>query len=244
MRIHLMALIMLKPQQMTMIKKGIISLLLLIPLPLFSQSSGQWLSLGLDGKITKEIRFEMKQGFRFSDMFTQTQSTYTDFGLAYRFSKEFNIAANYRFTQRGGMFNALHLENRFSGEMRYKIKLNDLSVGSRLRYLTRFRDYNTSFDGHIPQRFIRLKFDLDYNLPKGFSATLGAEIFWQLTPYYGTGFNNFWLIAGLNYDISKQDKISLTFIRQSREFASDDIIFGNVISLSYVHKLGFSFSDQ
>jgi hypothetical protein len=227
-----------------MIKKGIISLLLLIPLTLFSQSSGQWLSLGLDGKITKEIRFEIEQGFRFSDMFSQTQSTYTDFGLAYRFSKEFKLAANYRFIQRGGMFNVLHLENRFSGEMRYKIKLNDLSIGSRLRYLTRFRDYNTSFDGHIPQRYIRLKFDLDYNLPKGFSATLGAEIFWQLTAYYGTGFNNFWLIAGLNYDISKVDQMSLTFIRQSREFASDDIIFGNVISLSYVHKLGFSFSDQ
>lgn len=235
---------MLKPQQMMMIKKGIISILLLFPFSLFSQSSGQWISLGLDGKITKEIRFEMEQGFRFSDMFTQTQSTYTNVGLSYRFSKEFKMAANYRFTQRGGMFNALHLDNRFSGEIRYKVKLNDFTFGSRLRYLTRFRDYNSSFDGHIPQRYIRLKFDLDYDLPNGFSASLGSEIFWQLTAYYGTGFNNFWLIAGLNYDISKQDKLSLTFIRQSREFASDDVAFGNVISLSFVHQLDFSSSDE
>lgn len=245
MKILQMVPIILKPQQMTMIKKGIISLSFFIPISLFSQTGGQWISLGLDGKINKEIRFEIEQGFRFSDMFSQTQSTYTDMGLAYRFSKEFKVAGNYRFTQRGGMFNALHLDNRFSIETRYKVKLNDdLSFSSRLRYLTRFRDYNTSFDGHIPQRFIRLKFDLDYDLPNGFSASLGSEIFWQLTAYYGTGFNNFWLIAGLNYDFSKQDKLSLTFIRQSREFASDDVIFGNVISLSFVHKLDFSFADE
>lgn len=232
-----------KRQQMMMIKKHLLSLFFLIPALSFSQSGGQWISLGLEGKITKQIRFELEEGFRFSDMFSQTQSTYSDIGLAYRFSKEFKMAVNYRFTQRGGMFNVLHLDNRFSGEARYKIKMNDLTFGSRLRYLTRFRDYNTSLDGRIPQRYIRLKFDLDYNLPNGFSANLGAEIFWQLTAYYGTGFNNFWLIAGLNYDLSKQDKISLSFIRQSREFASDDVSFGNVISLGYVHSLDFSSNE-
>jgi hypothetical protein len=230
---------------MMMIKNLIISFLFCLPLTLFSQSDGQWISLGLEGKINKKIRFELEQGFRFSDMFSQTQSTYTDFGSSYRFTKEFKIAANYRFTQRGGMFNALHLENRFSGEMRYKVKLNDdFKFATRLRYLTRFRDYNSSFDGHIPQRYLRLKFDLDYDLPDGFSLSLGSEIFWQLTAYHGSGFDNFWLIAGMNYDFSKQDKLSLTFIRQSREFASDDVAFGNVISLSFVHQLDFSSSDE
>lgn len=226
-----------------MIKKQILLLFLLIPVIGSAQSGGQWISLGLEGKITKQIRFELEEGFRFSDMFTQTQSTYTDFGLAYRFSKEFKVAANYRFTQRGGLFNVLHLDNRFSGEARYKIKMNDFTFSSRLRYLTRFRDYNTSVDGRIPQRYIRLKFDLDYDLPDGFSLNLGSEIFWQLTAYYGTGFNNFWLIAGLNYDLSKQDKFSLNFIRQSREFASDDVSFGNVISLGFVHSLDFSSNE-
>jgi hypothetical protein len=230
---------------MMMIKKWIILSFLCLPLNLFSQSSGQWISLGLEGKISKKFRFELEEGFRFSDMFTQTQSTYSDIGVSYRFSKELKMAANYRFTQRGGMFNARHFENRFSGEMRYRMKLNDdFKFSTRLRYLTRFRDYNSSFDGHIPQRYIRLKLDLDYDLPNGFSVSLGSEIFWQLTAYYGQGFDNFWLIAGLNYDLSKQDKLSLTFIRQSREFASDDVAFGNVISLSYVHLLDFSSSDD
>jgi len=233
-----------KPQQMMMIKNIFIVISLCTPFNLLSQSNGQWLSLGLEGKINKEIRFELEQGFRFSDGFSITQSTYTDMGASYRFSKEFKVAANYRFTQRGGMFNVLHLDNRFSAEMRYRVKLNDLAISSRIRYLTRFRDYNTSAEGRIPQRYIRLKFDLDYDLPKKFSASIGSEIFWQLTALYGKGFDNFWLIAGLNYDLSKQDKLSLTFIRQSREFASDDVAFGNVISLSFVHQLDFSPADQ
>jgi hypothetical protein len=244
MKMKITAQIFLKPQLMMMIEKIFLFIITIIPLNLFSQSSGQWLSLGIEGKINKEMRFEVEQGFRFSDGFTQTQATYTDIGASYRFSKEIKVAANYRFTQRGGMFNVLHLDNRFSAEMRYRVKFNDLTFSSRLRYLTRFRDYNTSAEGRIPQRYIRLKFDLDYNLPKKFSASIGSEIFWQLTALYGQGFDNFWLIAGLNYDLSKQDKLSLTFIRQSREFASDDVAFGNVISLGYVHQLDFSFANQ
>lgn len=227
-----------------MIKKSLALLFALLSISTWGQADGQWISLGVEGKFTKQIQFEAEQGFRFSDLFSITQSTYTDLGINYRFSKEFRVAANYRFIQRGGMFNVEHLENRFSAETRYKIELNDLTIGSRLRYLTRFRDYNTSADGHIPQRFVRFKVDIDYNLPKGLTATVGSEIFWQLTPYYGAGFNNFWIIAGINYDISKSDKLGLTFIRQSREFASDDVAFGNVISLSYVHQLNLSFSDQ
>ena len=208
-----------------------------------AQGFGQWLSIGGEGKINKKVLFEAEQGFRFSDGFSITQSTYTDIGINYKFSKEFRMAANYRFTQRGGMFNVLHLDNRFSGEMRYKIKAGDLSIGSRLRYMTRYRDYNSSADGHIPQRYVRFKVDFDYDLPNGFSLTAGSEIFWQLTAYYGSGFNNFWLITGLNYDFSKTDKISVTFIRQSREFASDDVAFGNVISIGYVHNFDFSGAD-
>lgn len=230
---------------MMMIKRLIIISSFCLPLNLFSQSNGQWISLGLEGKITDEIRFEFEEGFRFSDMFSQIQSTYSDIGASYRFSKELKVAGNYRFTQRGGMFNVKHFENRFSGEIRYRMKLNDdLKFSNRLRYISRFRDYNSSFDGHIPHRYIRLKLDLDYDLSKGFSLSLGSEIFWQLTAYYGQGFDNFWLIGGLNYDMSKQDKLSLTYIRQSREFASDDVAFGNVISLSFVHLLDFSSSDE
>jgi hypothetical protein len=209
-----------------------------------AQSNGQWISVGLEGKLNKKILFEAEQGFRFSDMFSIIQSTYSDIGINYKFTKEFRIAANYRFTQRGGMFNTLHFENRFSGEMRLKKKFNDLTIGSRIRYLSRYRDYNSSEYGTVPQQFIRFKIDLDYNLPKKFTATIGSEIFWQLTAFYGRGFNNFWIIAGVNYDLSDTDRIGLTFIRQSREFASDDIAFGNVISLSFVHQLNLSYSDK
>jgi hypothetical protein len=229
-----------KKQTMTMIKRYSILLILLWPFACSAQNNGQWLSLGLDGKLSKKTAFEFEQGFRFSDIFATTQSTYSDFGINYKLKKELKIGVNYRFTQRGGMVNATAFENRFSGEVIYKLKFDAFKFSSRLRYLNRYKNYFTSENGRVPQRFVRLKLDLDYELPDGFTLTAGTEIFWQLTAYYGRGFNNFWLYGGAALKLSDKDELTVLYIHQSREFASDDVAFGDVISIGFSHSFDFS----
>lgn len=229
---------------MTMIKKYSYILFLFILTNVNAQNNGQWLSIGLQGKFNKQFSFEVEQGFRFSDWLAISQNNYTEFGVNYKISKELKFSGAYRFTQRGSMFNSTRFENRFSVEGRYRVKLDDFRLNVRTRYLTRYRDVFTSENGKVPQRFFRLKAYLDYKINKQFWLSGGTELFWQLTNYYGRGFNNLWLFGGIDYDLNKQQKISLTYIWQSREFASDDVAFGSVISLSYVFNLDLSGSDD
>lgn len=227
-----------------MIKRISFILFLLIVSNSYSQNDGQWLSLGLQGKFNKQFSFELEQGFRFSDLFAISQNNYTEFGVNYKVSKELKFSGAYRFTQRGSMFNSTRFENRFSIEARYRVKLNDFRLNVRTRYLTRYRDVFTSENGKVPQQFFRLKGYLDYKINKKFWLSAGTELFWQLTNFYGRGFNNLWFFGGIDYNITKQQSISLNYIWQSRDFASDDVAFGSVISLSYVLNLDLSSSDE
>ena len=98
--------------------------LLLFSSPLKGQvkDAGLWTTVSFEAKLGRKLSLDISQEFRFNENITELGTAYTDAGLTYKLNKHFQIAANYRYTQKRTIENYYSFRHRIYIDIKYEKK--------------------------------------------------------------------------------------------------------------------------
>lgn len=198
----------------------ILVIFLILPLVNKAQNSdfGIWTTLSLDKKINSKFEVSLAEELRLFQNAQRLNLIYTNLGVNYKITKSIRFALVYRFVQKYRDENYFSWRHRIYFDAQIKEKYYPFTFVYRVRIQSQVRDYYTSDDGKIPERFWRNKFDIRYDLGKGFNPYTAVEFNYQFKNERNTDANNKFsrvrYFVGCQYKHSQNKTFDLFFMHQ------------------------------
>lgn len=213
-------------------------LLLLCAGNVFAQSDdwGQWTSLAVDKKLTKQWNVKAGGEYRLKDDFSQTDQIRGSFDVGYKPFKFLKFGLGYELiADRKPNKEIYAYRNRFKLEATgsYKIDRFTLSWRPRLQ-LTHYNDVElTKSDPDDLKWALRNRFGVQYNIKKlPLKPYVQFETFHRIFSDLEPGYFGRRLSAGVEYSIGKQHEIDLGY-KQDTEMVTGVHYHMNVIAVGY-----------
>lgn len=157
--------------------------------------------------ITKKVRFEFEEQFRFNNSISSYKNNFTELRVRYKFNKHIAVKGNIRHVIRYNDFN----RRRFSIDAFYN--WDKKSFPLRFQYRLRLQD-SKEFQTGKKTDYIRNKFSLEYNLTKLVDPFISYELYYMFNQK--NEFRTWRLTTGLNWKLNKQIDLS-TYYRYQTE---------------------------
>ena len=166
--------------QKQLLMKSLYSVLLVLAaLPAISQTTvvtrdlEVWSALGLETKLHDNFKLSMNQEFRLWQNAQQVDQYFTEVaGKYYAFDKHLRFGLGYRYIRDNNVENGYQNEQRWALDAEYRHKVNRLTLGYRLRSTNRNDVGETTAEGDVPKKNLRLRLYSKYNIKN-----------WKLDPY-------------------------------------------------------------
>ncbi len=200
------------------------------------RDAGLWTSASFEVKVAKKLTACIAQELRFNENITELGTAFTEAGLGYKLNKHFQLAVNYRYIQKRRTDNYYSFRHKFYVDVKYEKKIKPFQIQFRSRLQDEYDDIGRASDGGIPIYYSRNKLSISWNLNKLFSPYISVELFSPLNYPRTKVFDNIRTMAGVDYEISKHQKIDLFYMIQKEVNVSNpgtDFIVG----LGYAYKL-------
>ncbi len=206
----------------------------------YSQSKdfGAWTTLSLDKKLNGKFSASLSEELRFFHNLQRYNLSYTNLGVSYKLTKSVKFAVVYRFLQKYQDQNTISWRHRLYVDAQFKQKYYPITVVYRARLQSQVRDYYTSRDGKFPEKYWRNKFDVRYEIGKGFSPYLAAEFRYQFMNDRNKSANNKFnrgrYYVGCQYQHSDSKTIDFYFMHQ-REFNVNNPERNYILGIEYAY---------
>lgn len=194
-----------------------------------------WNTLEIDKKLTRSLSLDFTEELRLFDNMSRINLFFTNIGINYKLNKNFKFSLVYRFINKNQNDVYYSKRHRLYLDISYRHSFKDFNFIYRIRFQGQVRDYYSSDNGRNIERYMRHKFDFQYNYKK-FTPYLAAEFRFQFTNpnfYYG---NDLWdryrLYAGSDYKINRQNSFGLYYMIQ-RDFNNKNIERDYTIGIEY-----------
>jgi hypothetical protein len=199
-----------------------------------------WNTIGVEYKLTEKWSFGLEEQFRLKENFSETDEFFTQLTADYELFNNFKLGAGFRYIRENdNVGNIQGYENhfRFQVDANYKHKINNFTVGYRLRYQNK-NELGVSYDeGDYVNQNVRFKTSVEYNFKKwSFDPKFSAEIFNRFQEGEDNGFNKYRLTLGTDYKIKNVGKVGL-FYRFEKELNVDYPDTKNILGLSFIYNI-------
>lgn len=215
-------------------------MLIMVAIKSFAQVNdfGVWTTFSLDKKINGKFSANLTEEFRLFQNAQRYNLSYTNVGLSYKLTKAWKFSVVYRFLQKYRDENTISWRHRFYVDAQFKQKYYPFTFIYRARLQSQVRDFYTSYDGKIPERYWRNKFDLRYELNKSFSPYLAAEFRYQFKNDRNKSANNKFnrgrYYVGCQYQHSESKTFDFFFMHQ-REFNVNNPERNYIVGVEYAY---------
>ncbi len=188
-----------------------------------------WLGATLKMKLNKKIRLDLEQQLRLEDHESGFDQTFTELGLRYKITDNFNIKGQYRYA----FTDDEHNESRWSIDLGYTHDINNfpLDIGYRLRV----QDEKVDWTGE-KKTYIRQRVTLDYNLSKLMDPAFEYEWFYKFNDDHEFRRNRFTL--SLQWKLNKHSEL-VTFARMEDEYNVKNPDRTYIMGIGYSYDLDF-----
>lgn len=200
------------------------------------KDAGLWTSLNFETKLVKKLSLSLSEEFRFNENITELGTSFTDIGLDYKLNKHWQVAVDYRFTQKRRLDDYYSFRHRFYADIKYNHKLNPFEISFRSRLQDEYDDIGRAPDGGVPIFYMRNKIGLKWDTKKKYEPYLSAELFSPLNYPREFAFDNIRTLAGVEYSISKHHSLDVFYMIQ-RELNVSSPKTDFIIGLGYYFKL-------
>ena len=197
-----------------------------------------WENISIDKDIFRRWNLNFNHEGRIVDNASRFVYGYGDFGLAFKYSKKFKIAADYvivfkQTDKRPSIRHQWYLATT------YKIKKKRWELAWREMLQQQVQDIYSSDFGAVPDNYIRSKFTLNYSFKKGAMYRIkpyaATELYYRLSNYdkEGPGFKRNRYYLGGYYAFNKKTELELYYMIEKNY---------NIINppTNYVFGIGFS----
>ncbi|MBU0505856.1 MAG: DUF2490 domain-containing protein [bacterium] len=196
-----------------------------------------WVESGFSYKINKQWSFALEQNLKFNDNVTNVDTINHQISLRYRITDFLRLSGGYRFIVEplSNVTTAyINYWHRFYGDARFSFSAKRVSFIYRLRYQEQFGDERQLTGREFKMKHtIRNKLELEFDLPKKFTAFTYGELFARIAD--NDGVMHKWRAAlGVEYSYKKHD-FSLYYMREQ-------MLNGTVIPHANVLGVGYSYA--
>ena len=195
-----------------------------------------WTGAKIQKTFSKDWTVSIQEEIRFKHNISEINNYFTELGLRYRISKNFALQGDLRFTQDKKRDNSYESFFRYNFDLRYKGKIDFLTVNYRLRYQKELEDLNV-FDMNAPYvKQFRNRITFKINNLGHFEPYVSAEIFQTFLPYVSPDFTYYRLLAGLRYEPGNFGSFKLAW-GFNRELNSQNPFMIYMFKLNYTYEL-------
>lgn len=195
-----------------------------------------WTGAKIEKEFAKAWMVSLEQELRFKHNISEISNTFSEAGVRYRISKNFALGGAFRYTWDKKKDSTYQGLSRYNFDLRYKGKLNYLTLYYRLRYQREVEDFQI-FDLSAPYvSQIRHRVTLRLNSLKLFSPYVSGEIFQIFTPYTDPKFGYYRIVAGIRYEPGKIGEFNVGW-GFNREISSSYPAMIYMFKVNYTYKL-------
>jgi len=235
-------LLLYKAEVYTKLRFVFLLLLLNVVLPLLAQETKVvsdlhlWTGVQLEKTFAKDWTVSLGEELRFKHDISEINNYFTELGIRYTINKNFALQGNYRFTRDRKQDQSYENLSRYNFDLRYKGKLDFMTIKYRLRYQKEVEDFKMA-DQNIPyERYLRHRLTIVPNKVKFVDPYVSGELFQLFMPTRYPRFEYIRLLLGLKYEMDKAGEIKAAF-GFNRELGSTQPAMIYVIQLNYTYKL-------
>ena len=194
-----------------------------------------WTGAKIEKTFAKDWKVSLEQEIRFKENISEINNTFTEAGLRYRISKNFALGGGFRYTWDKKQDSTYQGYSRYNIDLRYKGKLNYLTIYYRLRYQREVEDFRI-FDLSAPDvKQLRHRVSIRLNSLKHISPYVSGEIFQIFTPYTDPQFGYYRIVAGILYEPGKIGEFNVAW-GFNRELSSSQPAMIYMFKINYTYK--------
>jgi hypothetical protein len=201
---------------------------------LFAQEDdfGLWFQIDGDHKLVDRLELDLSGALRTYHNTSEVEEAFLEAGFTYKFNKYLSAGASYRFTEFREDDELYHIRHKWFATLTGKLPLGDFDISARFKFQQRYRTYFEDEDDKEPKEHGRIKLKTLYNIPSfPVNPYISAEIFFPMFTETASSIDKNRLMAGVEYNISKNHSIELEYMFQRDYYPHISDI--NVISLNY-----------
>jgi len=220
----------------------VLLLLLSVSLPLLAQETKVvsdlhlWTGVQLEKTFAKDWTVSLAEELRFKHDISEINNYFTELGIRYTINKNFALQGNYRFTRDRKQDQSYENLSRYNFDLRYKGKLDLLTIKYRLRYQKEVEGFKMANQNIPYEKHLRHRLTLVLNKLKFVDPYVSGELFQLFMPTRYPRFEYMRFLAGAKYDMDKAGEIKAAF-GFSRELGSSQPTTVYMIQLNYTYKL-------
>jgi len=170
-----------------------------------------WSGIKLEKRLDGNWSLFVAEEIRLKHNISEINKHFTETGLRYRINKNFALEGQYRITRdkkKNGIYETL---TRYAFDLRYKGKLDFITIYYRLRYQKEVEEWNL-LDSDIPyEKYLRNRISVRYNQFHKIKPYLSAEIFQLFEPDQIARYENIRIFGGVKYNHFRAGEINLAF---------------------------------
>lgn len=170
-----------------------------------------WSGVKIEKRFDKNWSLFVAEELRLKHDITEINNHFTETGLRYRINKNFALEGQYRLTwdkKKEGNYENL---TRYALDLRYKGKLDYITIYYRLRYQKEVEGWNL-LDPEIPyEKYLRNRITVRYNKLHKIKPYVSAEVFQLFEPNRIAMYEYFRVLGGVKYIHNRAGEFNLAF---------------------------------
>lgn len=170
-----------------------------------------WTGIEIEKKIAKDWTVSLAEEFRFKQDISVLNNHFTETGLRYRINRNFALEGQYRLTFDQNKDHSFDMLSRYALDLRYKGKLDFISIYYRLRYQKEVEGWDLFDPAVLYQKYVRQRITVRYTDFKKIKPYVSAEIFQLFEPSQNARYHYVRVLGGIKYEHQEIGTINLAW---------------------------------
>lgn len=193
-----------------------------------------WTGVKLEKTFGKDWMVFVAPELRLKHDISEINNYFFETGLRYRINKNFALEGQYRITFDKKKDDSYELLTRYALDLRYKGRLDFMSISYRLRYQKEVEGWNLADPGIPYQKYVRNRIRFRYEDMGRFKPYVSAEIFQLFEAFQEARFEYIRIMGGVKYGHSGLGTFDLAY-GVNLEFADTNPARIYTIKLNYTY---------
>jgi hypothetical protein len=194
-----------------------------------------WTGAAIEKSFGKDWTLSLGEEIRFKHNISEVNNYFTEAGLGYRISKNFELEGGYRYTRDRKSDASYEALTRYNLDLKYRGRMDFIRVDYRLRYQKEVEGLNLLRQGISYEKYVRNRIRIRYTDFKRLSPYVSVEIF-QLFKFAQPGeFQYLRVLGGVKFEPGNMGSFNLAY-GFNREFSPIEPAVIYMFKLNYTYE--------
>lgn len=194
-----------------------------------------WTGAAVEKSLGKAWTLSLKEEIRFKKDISELNNYFTDAGLRYNLNRNFALELGYRYTRDKNSDNSYDNLTRYNLDLRYKGRLDFITITYRLRYQKEVEGFNLIEQDTNYEKYVRNRMKISYTDFKKITPYVSFELFHLFEYAKPADFEYIRVQGGVKYEPGKLGSFTLAY-GFNRELTSEEPALISMFRINYAYE--------